>query len=463
MLALRLSHADRRAVGARRGGTTTILLVRGSPPELGRALAASIAWHSRRPTLLLILDGDVAPSSQETAGVHTMVAPPIGTFAPAHLPRTIEDLHRRYEHVLVQTASPLPGVAARSVILVGSNEPAAAHTGTAPGHTLRGWSESAARTDRIGPDEYGVVRVPPLGAADREAMRQGWLPPVTSAGARLGWSARDLVGLKIGLALGGGGLKGYAHVGVLRVFERIGLPVDYLAGTSIGGVVASLYALDHGPDAIADILDSAAGGLVKPALSTRSLLSDQQLRRYLRAQGPCVRFEDLRIPLALVAADIASGNEVVFRRGLVWPAALATVAIPGLFPAQSIGPHHLVDGGVLNPVPADVAAEMGANAVIAVRLRSELPSTRSEADADASGGPPPSVLEVLSRSIDLMQARLAPRAEAATTVLVEPRCEGAPGMGLKRFSEGRRYIQAGAAAAEAALPRLESLFPWLGG
>ena len=460
MLALKVARSDRRTVGAH--GTSTVLRVNDPPPGLGKALAASVAWHTRRPTLLLVLDEEAEPASEHTAGAHVTVSRPVGGFAPANLAHSVDNLRRRYDHVLVQTARPLPGLAGREIQLLGADEPVPPIARPRPGHTLRGWSERAGPASlRVGPDSAGVVHVPPLRESDHQALRNGQLPPTTPAGARLGWSARDLVGLKVGLALGGGGLKGYAHLGVLRVFERIGLQLDYLAGTSIGGVVASLYALDHGPDAIADILDSAAGMLVRPTMSTRSLLSDAQLRRYLRAQGERVRFEDLRVPLALLAVDIQSGSEVVFQSGLVWPAALATVAIPGLFPAQSIGPYWLVDGGVLNPVPADVVADMGADAVIAVRLRSELATGRSEGRGEAPSGPPPSVLEVISRSLDLMQARLAPRAEAATTLLLEPRCEGAPGMGLRRFTEGRRYIQAGAAAAEAALPRLAALFPWV--
>lgn len=460
MLALKVARSDRRAAGGR--GTTTVLRMQHAPPDLGRALAASVAWHTRRPTLLLVLDDDAEPASEETPGAHRTVTRPVGGFAPANLAHSVDNLRRRYDHVLVQTPRALPGLPWREIHLVGPDEPTPPIARPRPGHTLRGWSEPAgAGSLRIGPDTAGVLHVPRLREADHAALREGWLPPTTPAGARLGWSARDLAGLKVGLALGGGGLKGYAHLGVLRVLERVGLGVDYLGGTSIGGVVASLYALDHGPDAIADILDSAAGLLVRPTMSTRSLLSDAQLRRYLRAQGEHVRFENLRVPLALLAVDILSGSEVVFRSGLVWPATLATVAIPGLFPAQSIGPHWLVDGGVLNPVPADVVADMGADAVIAVRLRSEPPTGRSEGRGEAPSGPPPSVLEVISRSLDLMQARMAPRAEAATTVLVEPRCEGAPGMGLRRFTEGRRYIQAGAAAAEAALPRLAALFPWV--
>ena len=324
---------------------------------------------------------------------------------------------------------------------------------------LRGWSTPS--TSRLGPGPDGVVDVPALSAADERAVADGWLAPTTPAGARVGWAARDVASLKVGLALGGGGLKGYAHLGVLRVLERKGLPVDFLAGTSVGGVVASLYALNHGPDTIADILDAAGETLVRPVLSTRSLLSDDRLRRFLRGQGECVRFDDLHLRLGLVAADVASGREIVFRDGLVWPAALATVAIPGLFPSQAMGPYWLVDGGVLNPVPADVAADMGADVVVGVRLRDAPALGRAEARSEVPSGQQPSLLEVISRSIDLLQGRLSPRAEAAVDVLIEPRCEGAPSMGLRNFSRGRRYIQAGEAAAEAALPSLVAALPWL--
>jgi NTE family protein len=457
LLALRVANADRRIIG-RRGGTLSVLHARGAPPEVSEALAASVAWHTRRPTLLLVLDEHAEPSTREAPGFHRVAANPVGAYSPTHLARTLDDLAQRYDHILVQTAKPVALRAARQVFLLGPNEPRPRDAGQRPGTILRAWSLG---DHRAGPAGDGTLHVPPLRAVDTAMLREGWLASATPAGRRLGWAARDLTGRKVGLALGSGGLMGYAHLGVLRVFERAGLSVDYLAGTSIGGVVASLYALDHGPDAIADILDAAAATLVRPALSTRSLLSAEKLRCFLRAQGEHARFEDLRVPLALLATDIDSGNEVVLRQGLIWPATLATVAIPGLFPAQPIGPHMLVDGAVLNPVPGDVVGDMGADVAIAVRLRSGPATRRQDAAGMAPSGSPPSMLEVLTRSLDLMQSRVSPHADVATTVLVEPHCEGAPGIGLRNFTQGRRYIQAGEAAARSALPRISTLLPWL--
>jgi NTE family protein len=267
--------------------------------------------------------------------------------------------------------------------------------------------------------------------------------------------------LKVGLALGAGGVKGYAHLGVVSALQRAGLPIDYLAGTSVGAVVAGLFALGHPPDAIARILDAGDCMLARPSFGMKSLLSDIPVRHYFRTISGRAHIEDLRVPLAIVAADILTRREVVFRRGLLWPATLASIAIPGVLPAQAIGPYRLVDGSILNPVPADVAAEMGADVVIAVRLRDEPPPARTEAVAREPHGRVPSILEVVTRSVHAMQGRVATEAEAATTIFVEPRCDGAPEVGLRHFSWGRRYIEGGAAAAQDALPRLAAILPWL--
>jgi NTE family protein len=164
-------------------------------------------------------------------------------------------------------------------------------------------------------------------------------------------------------------------------------------------MVAGLYALGHPPATIADILDGADTHLFRLTVPTRSLLSDSRLRQYLRSIAGERCIEELSMPVAIVAADLVTGREVVFRRGLLWAAALASVAIPEVFPAQVVGPNALVDGGVVNPVPSVVAAEMGADIVIAVRLRNAPALTRTDVESRPSEGAGPSVLEVISRAI----------------------------------------------------------------
>src|SRR5207244_1443550 len=164
-----------------------------------------------------------------------------------------------------------------------------------------------------------------------ETLRRGQLAATTPAGRAIGWAARDIAHLKVGLALGGGGAQGYAHMGALRCLQQCGIPIDYLAGTSVGATVAGLYALGHLPAAIAEILNGAGAHLFRLKVPTRSFLSDKRLRQYLRSIAGEQRIEELSVPLAMVAADLVTVARWSSAAGLVWAAALAGVAIPGVF------------------------------------------------------------------------------------------------------------------------------------
>jgi NTE family protein len=273
-----------------------------------------------------------------------------------------------------------------------------------------------------------------------------------------------LCGLKVGLALGAGSEKGYAHIGVLRVLQRAGVPLDYLGGTSIGAAVAASRAGGHSPDEIERFFTSVGQAAFRFRFQRASLLSNAGLRDKMRDIAGRRRFEDLPIPLAVVAADLITGREVVFRRGVVWPALVASMAIPGIYPAQRIGPYMLVDGGILDAVPSDVVASLGADKVIAVNLSSNPTPPPIEAETAQPRGAPPSALKVLRSAVEIMQRNVSARTEGAATIVIEPTFE-APGSGswqrLRTFSEGRRYMDEGEAAAEAALPRLAEALPWL--
>jgi NTE family protein len=264
------------------------------------------------------------------------------------------------------------------------------------------------------------------------------------------------------VALGAGSSKGYAHIGVLSALERRGVPIDYIAGASIGAAAASLLALGSSPGEMIEYLDQIGSRLFRPTVPVRGLLSNIPLRKRLQtAIGADVRIEDLPLPLAIVAADLVERREVVFRSGLLWPAVLASVSIPGIYPATRIGRYTLVDGGALNPVPSDVVAGMGADVVIAVKLSGRLSEgDRQEAVAVEPAGTPPQVLEVLTRSIELMQSRIATQT-ARATVTISPRCNEGAGDGIRGFTRGRRFVELGGQAAEGALPRLAAALPWL--
>ena len=133
--------------------------------------------------------------------------------------------------------------------------------------------------------------------------------------------------------------------------------------------------------------------------------------RTYEAWAPMCGSRTLEVPLAVVAADIVSQRELVLRRGLVWQAVLASIAIPGIYPAQRIGPYVCVDGGVLNPFPVNVAADMGAGIVIGVKLGSGHPYPEYDVDVVAATERPPALLGVLMRSIEMMQRGIAPEAD----------------------------------------------------
>jgi predicted acylesterase/phospholipase RssA len=202
-------------------------------------------------------------------------------------------------------------------------------------------------------------------------------------------------------------------------------------------------------------------------LPTRALLSNAGIRFNFEQVAGDKRFEDLETPLAMVTADIVTGQEVVLRRGLLRIAALASMAIPGIYPPLRIGPYTLVDGGIVNPVPIDVAAGMGADVVIGVPLMNPAPPPPEDVAAFEAGGKLPTIIQTVSRAVEVMQSTIASRVTArpdpdgATTILVEPNFSNVPGIGLRSFHQGRPFIAPGEAAAEDALPRLSAALPWL--
>ena len=483
LLSRRLARANRRGLHDALD-RIAVLVDEGAAPLLGYALACSVAWHTRGATLLLVVtEGELTAEVRAVAAtvVDTgssahqyssapylaafpapgpkratlVVAPPRGAFAPEALAATAEELCAHYDHVLVQVREgAMPALLTHTVRLCPGR---AGRTTGAPGYALRGW----APVGTLRPDGAGCVDVPPPGPGDEEALRAGVLPPVTPTGRALGWIARDLSKLKVGLALGAGAARGYAHLGVLRTLTARDLPIDYVAGTSIGAIVASLYALGYDVDTIARMIDEVSGSIFRPALPTAALLSSAKLRARLQKIGEGQRIEDLGVPLAIVAVDLVGRREVVFRRGLLWAAVLASMSIPGIYPPQRIGAYTLVDGGVLNPVPSNAAARMGADVVIAVKLAGPPAPIVTDAEARAPSGRAPAVLHSIMGAIDMMQSKIVTDTAAAATIVIEPDLVGGTPIGLRQFTQGRRYIARGEAAAEDALPRIAAALPWL--
>ena len=180
---------------------------------------------------------------------------------------------------------------------------------------------------------------------------------------------------KIGLALSGGGARGLAHIGFLRVLEESGINIDLLSGTSFGGIIAAAYAAGFSVDFIEQeaLKLSKVRELIKlidvnPA--RRGLMEGNKVKEYMtRLGGADLQIETLDLPLTLNAVDIKTGKEVIFSQGPLVTAIMSTIAIAGIFPAVRYKDYLLVDGGTLNNLPIDHARAMGANIVIAVDVQ----------------------------------------------------------------------------------------------
>jgi NTE family protein len=177
--------------------------------------------------------------------------------------------------------------------------------------------------------------------------------------------------MEISLALGGGGSKGNAHIGILRRLEKEGYQIKSIAGTSFGGLVGILYASGYSPDEIQSKFESLAQKslFVRGAQDGPSLLGLHGVRSLLNKMLGKKTFVDLRIPCAVTAVDLKNGAEVILSEGSLTQAILATIALPGIFPVQYVNDLSLIDGGVLNPIPVSVARMLSPHLpVIAVAL-----------------------------------------------------------------------------------------------
>jgi NTE family protein/lysophospholipid hydrolase len=168
--------------------------------------------------------------------------------------------------------------------------------------------------------------------------------------------ARWLTGTSIGLVLGGGGARGFAHIGVLRAMDDLGIPIDAIGGTSSGALVAATHALGHTPEAIQALAAEHVGRLIDPTLPLVSVFRGRGLRRGLEAVLGGGTVEDLALPYFAVATNLTRAELVVFDRGPLVAAVRASMSLPGVYPPVTKDGELLVDGGLLANVPIDVMA-----------------------------------------------------------------------------------------------------------
>ena len=253
--------------------------------------------------------------------------------------------------------------------------------------------------------------------------------------------------IKIGLALGGGAARGFAHIGVIKALEAQGIYPDIIVGTSAGSVVGALYA--SGKDGFElqrtamDMDEAEISDWAMPFFSKVSgVLKGDALQNYVNRAVKNVPIERLKIPFGAVATDLNTGKPILFQRGNTGQAVRASSAVPSVFQPVKIGTHAYVDGGLVAPVPVKFAKDMGADFIIAVNI-----STQTEAQAAASS------LEVLMQTFSIMGQRLNFYELKEADIVIAPSL-GA--MGSSDFAGRNRAILAGEQAAAAMMPQLKA-------
>ncbi|MFG1603217.1 patatin-like phospholipase family protein [Actinoplanes sp. NPDC049265] len=249
--------------------------------------------------------------------------------------------------------------------------------------------------------------------------------------------------IRIGLALGGGAVRGTAHIGVLEVLEKAGLEPAILTGTSAGALVGALYAAGATAAEISAHAHSLRWArLVRPARTRKALFDTRHLAAFLDELLDGRDFDQLIRPFAAVACDLTTGARVVMRDGPVSTAVLASAAIPGVFPPVMRDDRMLVDGGLVDMVPARLARDLGADIVVAVDVSGPLPRR------------PPTTLVHVMVAVSALQPGGTSRLSEEADLVLSPQVDGYAFWELSRITE---FEQAGRAAAEHALPLLTAL------
>jgi NTE family protein len=221
---------------------------------------------------------------------------------------------------------------------------------------------------------------------------------------------------KIGLALGSGGARGLAHIGVIKVLVENNIPIDYIAGCSIGSVVGALYAVKKDITYVEQMLSTLnkkqALGLLDVA-PRQGFIKGEKIEKYLAEIIGTDNFYELKIPFAAVAADLNTAQPVVFKNGSLIKAIRSSISIPVAFKPVEIGGRLLTDGAVAMPVPAETVRAMGAGLVIAVDLNSDYESIYKESKF--------AIGEMVGVTADLMATNLARYNDQSADIVLKPK------------------------------------------
>ncbi|QRN41240.1 MAG: patatin-like phospholipase family protein [Neisseriaceae bacterium] len=261
--------------------------------------------------------------------------------------------------------------------------------------------------------------------------------------------SQEYEGIKIGLALGGGGAKGFAHIGVIKVLQENHIPIQIVTGTSAGSVVGALFSYGFNAESIQRILKDVRYALIDFSLSSNGFIEGEKLRELVNKNIHNLPIESLTKKFGAVATDFSSGDVVMFTEGDVGQAVRASSSVPAIFQPAKINGRLYIDGGLTAPVPVSQARSMGADVVIAVDI-----SDKPTEEGKGTFHQPNSWFSTLDQSvIILLNTQLKKELEQAD-VIIRPDLTDIP---FFNFFIMDATIKAGEEAAKAALPKIKQV------
>lgn len=249
---------------------------------------------------------------------------------------------------------------------------------------------------------------------------------------------------KIAVVLGAGASKGFAHIGVLKVLESHKVPVHMVVGTSVGSFVGGLYAYGYSPYDLQKIaLAIQRDDIADYIIPDNGFIKGERLENFINTRVKFTPMEKFKIPFYAVATNIQNGEEMIFGRGNPGRAVRASCAIPGVFNPVMIGDKYYVDGGVVNPLAADVARRFGADVIIAVDISSGVETP-----------PPKATVDTIMQAVDIMYNKIASLHLRHSDIVIRPKVGH---IGSSDFSKRHEAIMEGEKAATEAMPAINQL------
>lgn len=265
---------------------------------------------------------------------------------------------------------------------------------------------------------------------------------------------------KIGLALGSGGAKGLAHIGVIKILEKNNIPIDFIAGSSMGALIGAFYAINQDINKLEGIALETTWrtglSIFDPTLKG-GFVKGKRLENLIKTWiASDLNFADLKIPLTVVATDLCTGKEIDIKQGNIIKAVRASLSVPIVFQPIEYKDKLLADGGLSNPLPDDVARAMGADLVIAVNLDNAYFSNGLNSDSNKNIN----LTKVPIRALNILRYHLAQNSLKTADVIIEPMVGEIGLVGWSKFfdnKEVKKNIRAGEKAALEVLPRIKKL------